>query len=355
MSFGEFAEGFWDKNSEYVQYRNSRTDITDSYLASCRSLTENQLVPFFGGVPLDKITAADVNKWLLGFGKREIIEGGEKKVKQYKNTYANSVLRTFKVMMTEAVRRGHIAENPCSKVQLLKNDRKGIEIITVEEVRRLFPENYQTVWGGKEIAYAANKLASLTGMRSGEILGLRGEFVFDNYILVCGQYGPFGYLPHTKTKQNRNIPVMPEMIALLRRLMERNGKGFVFSVNGGATPICHTVLFKGFHEALIKIGIDKKEIKRRGLTLHGWRHFVNTELQRQGLTIQQVQGVTGHKTDRMTEWYSHLDARQLDAVIEAQAVIAGTEQPKGGKSGDNFNGLKIVKIDRKADTTLKGA
>jgi hypothetical protein len=62
MSFGEFAEGFWDKNSEYVQYRNSRTDITDSYLASCRSLTENQLIPFFGGVPLDKITAADVNK-----------------------------------------------------------------------------------------------------------------------------------------------------------------------------------------------------------------------------------------------------------------------------------------------------
>jgi integrase len=301
----------------------------------------------------------------MAFGpKREVIEDGEKKVKQYKNTYANSVFRTLKVMMTEAVRRGLIAENPCLNVQRLKNDRKGIEIITAEEVRRLFPKNYQTVWGGREIAYVANKLASLTGMRAGEILGLRGEFVFDNYILVCGQYGPFGYLPHTKTKENRNIPVMPEMMSLLRKLIERNGKGFVFSLDGGASPVSRNNLYTGLQSALEKIGIDDKEMRRRGLTLHSWRHFVNTELQRLGLTIPQVQSVTGHKSDRMTEWYSHPDARQLDAVIEAQAVIAGTDQLKGSKSGGdtipavqgNYSGLKIVKMpDRIADTTQKGA
>ena len=179
--------------------------------------------------------------------------------------------------------------------------------------------------------------------------------MFDDYILVCGQYSKFGYLPHTKTKHNRYIPLIPEMIDLLRKLMERNGKGFVFSANGGATPICHTVLFKGYHEALQKIGIDKKEIKRRGLTLHSWRHFVNTDFQRQGLTISQVQGVTGHLTQKMTERYSHLDARQIDAVIEAQAVIAGTNKPNEEKTADNFNGLKIVKVDRKADTSQKGA
>jgi hypothetical protein len=49
MTFGEFAEGFWDKGSEYVEYRDSRVDITDSYL----SLAESP--------PLDKITAAYVN------------------------------------------------------------------------------------------------------------------------------------------------------------------------------------------------------------------------------------------------------------------------------------------------------
>jgi len=28
----------------------------------------------------------------------------------------------------------------------------------------------------------------------------------------------------------------------------------------------------------------------------------------------------------MTEWYSHPDARQLDAIIETQTVIAGIDQ-----------------------------
>jgi integrase len=35
------------------------------------------------------------------------------------------------------------------------------------------------------------------------------------------------------------------------------------------------------------------------LTIHGWRHFLNTELLKQGLTVSQVQGVTEHKSDRL--------------------------------------------------------
>jgi len=30
LAFAEYAKGFWEKDSEYVQYRDSRTDITDS-------------------------------------------------------------------------------------------------------------------------------------------------------------------------------------------------------------------------------------------------------------------------------------------------------------------------------------
>jgi hypothetical protein len=58
-----------------------------------------------------------------------------------------------------------------------------------------------------------------------------------------------------------------------------------------------------------------------------------TELQRQGLSLQQVQSVTGHLTEEMTERYSHLDARQIASVTEAQSVISG-EKPN----------LKIVKM-----------
>ena len=76
---------------------------------------------------------------------------------------------------------------------------------------------------------------------------------------------------------------------------------------------------------------------------------------RQGFTVPQVQSITGHTTISMTERYNHLDARQIDNVIEAQALIAGTGKTGDGKPDGDFKGLQLVKTNRKADTCQKGA
>jgi integrase len=292
-------------------------------------------MPFFGDWPLEKISYQDINKWLLGFKKREVKQGDKTETRVYKNTYANTVFGTLNTMLAFAVEQDLIKVNPCGRVRRLKNDRKKIEIIKVGEVQKLFPKKWKTIWDDKEDAYIANKLASLTGMRAGEIMGLRGEYVFDDYIYVCGSYGEYGYGP-TKTKETRFIPLIPEMIALLRKLMKKNGRGYVFSFDGGAKPACRKYFYNEFHRALKRIGIDQNEITRRGLSIHSWRHFLNTELQQQGLSLQQVQAVTGHKSDRMTEDYSHFDARQLVDVMEAQRVITGNKKrvkkAAGGKA-----------------------
>jgi integrase len=310
----------------------------------------NQILPFFGDTPLDKITDKDVNKWLMGFAERVVVKDGKKETMRYRNTYANSAFGTFGVMLGEAVRRGLIAANPCEKVKKLKNDRKEIKILTREEVQKLFPEDYKAVWGRNKIACVANRLASLTGMRIGEILGLRVEYVFDDYILVCGQYGANGYIPHTKTKEDREIMLIPEMIGELKNLMAPNGKGFVFSTNGGVKPVSKTNIRRTFRIALNKIGITKEEVVRRALTIHGWRHFVNTDLLSQGYSIAQVQAVTGHKSLKSTEGYNHLKAQQISDVLRAQAVIAGVpcteSEPPDNEPIDttaNTEGLQLVK------------
>jgi integrase len=331
LTFGEFAAGFWEPGSDYLENQEGRADITPSYTDNCKKMVNNQILPFFAHTPLEKITGKAINKWLLGFKKREITVGGKTETKSYKNTYANTVFGTLYTMMAWAADQGIITDNPCARVKKLKNDRKKIEIITVEEVQKLFPKNWKAVWNGQEIAYAANRLASLTGMRAGEILGLRGEYVFDDYIYVCGQYGEYGYGP-LKTKDTRFIPLIPEMIALLRKLMERNGTGYVFSLDRGGKPVSRKHIYDEFHRALKRVGIDQQEIRRRGLSVHSWRHFLNTELQMQGLSLQQVQAVTGHKSDQMSELYSHFDARQLSDVMEAQQVITGAKKP--GKAGE---------------------
>jgi integrase len=190
-------------------------------------------------------------------------------------------------------------------------------------------------------------------MRIGEILGLRGEYVSDSAVQVCGQSGEKGYLPYTKNKENRSVPLIPEMIALLRGF--KNGNGFVFSLDGGAVPVTQRYVRKAFHQALVKIGITDAEIKRRALTIHSWRHFLNTNLLNQGLSIAQVQGVTGHKSLGMTERYAHLEASQIPDVMKAQAVIAGTNKTKqekkppkeNGKADANQQGLTLVKLPRR--------
>jgi integrase len=338
-TFAEFAEGFWDKNSGYAKRQESRADITGNYLGNCRQNLKNQILPFFGNMPLGAIAGEDINKWLIAFRDRgRKLRNG--KLKHYKNSYANNALSVINIMMTEAARRKLIASNPCENVRKLKNDSRAVEILTADEARKLFPENPLPIWGGKEIDFAANRLASLTGMRIGEIMGLRGECVFEGYIRVCGQHGNYGYKPYTKTKESRNIPIIPEMEAVLRGLMKKNGKGFIFSQNGGATPVNQREIRKEFTRALKRIGLAGEEIKKRGLTPHGWRHFVNTELQLQGLTVLQVQAVTGHSSNRMTEHYSHLDARHIRDIAKAQAAILG---------GGNARVLKLVKMPERSN------
>jgi integrase len=125
---------------------------------------------------------------------------------------------------------------------------------------------------------------------------------------------------------------------MLRKLMIQNGQGYVFSLDGGATPVSRKFIYNEFHKALRKIGIPQTEITRRGLSMHSWRHFLNTDLQRQGLTIQQVQAVTGHKSEAMTDRYSHLDACLLSNVQEAQRVIFDGETKD--KAGEEAGGQR---------------
>jgi integrase len=136
-------------------------------------------------------------------------------------------------MMGDAVRRGILSDNPVAKVQDLPKEDTGIEILKIEEVRRLFGGDGSAVWGSSCV-YAANKLAAFTGMRIGEILGLRGEGVFDDYIKVCGQYTRYGFRK-TKGKEVREIPITALLRGELQGLININGRGYLFSEDRGNT------------------------------------------------------------------------------------------------------------------------
>jgi integrase len=125
--------------------------------------------------------------------------------------------------------------------------------------------------------------------------------------------------------------------------MKENGQGFIFSLDGGVTPVTRMHLFKGLKKALNNIGINNTEIGERGLNIHAWRHFCNTELQKGGLTIQKVQAVTGHKSEKMTERYTHFDLLDFGEVPKIQAALLEKKPIKPEAAAKEIPALTLVK------------
>jgi hypothetical protein len=96
-TFEDYARDWWDWDTcEYLKNQKGRKDITQAYADNCKAMVRNQILPFFGKKPLDKISSEDINKWLFGFKDRSFLSGEGKQVrKAYKNTYANTVFGTF--------------------------------------------------------------------------------------------------------------------------------------------------------------------------------------------------------------------------------------------------------------------
>jgi integrase len=309
-TFGEFAAGWWDfETCPYLRSRTKRRPISKSYAVRAKSTLVNHFLPFFGKMRLDKITQTDADNYLIALTDKGLT-----------NDSANTTFKVFSLMMYYAFRQKIIKVNPCVQVEKLQKDEKTRVVLTPEEIASLFPADWREMWDDFTIC-TANKLAACTGMHIGEIMGLRGEYVHDTWLSVCGQYGNWGYIPNTKTYHNRNIPIAKMLLDDLGELKRLNGEGFLFSRDGGVTPVSRQVISRALKGALNQIGIDNAEIKRRGLTFHSWRHFFNTMLRMANVADSKVQAITGHTTIAMTEHYTHFDSAEFTEVKAVQESL----------------------------------
>ena len=91
-TFAEYAQGWWEwETCAYLKKRRKRAALTQAYADNNRKNLKNQLIPYFGEMPLDKITKADVENWF-----DEMID------KDYQNTTINGWFGTLKTMLIEA-------------------------------------------------------------------------------------------------------------------------------------------------------------------------------------------------------------------------------------------------------------
>jgi integrase len=332
-TFAEFAAGFWDwDKSLYLKDRKKRRELTETYAEKNKRVVDYTLIPYFGKLRLDKISGEVIDQWL----DKMISE-------KYENSTTNSYFGTLQTMMKWAVKKRIIERDPFLDVEKLMRGKKDKKIITHDEFKAMFVDDWKKVWNNDLIQCVANKMAALTGMRCCEVLGLRGEYVFDDHIFLNAQYiKKYGYRA-TKTKIKHHIPLTAQVIAELRKLMKVNGQGYIFSLDGGAKPVTGRHIYNGLRKALNNIGITDNEIKERGLNIHAWRHFCNTVLQKGGLSIQKVQAVTGHKSLSSTERYTHFDPLDFGEVPKIQADLLKKKPKKQDTAKSERPALTLVK------------
>ena len=103
---------------------------------------------------------------------------------------------------------------------------------------------------------------------------------------------------------------------------ETQPTGLMFYGGGNRdTAMSKTTIEKHLRRALCAIGIPVVEQRRRHLTFHAWRHFLNSMLRSHGVADVKTRRITGHRTEAMTDWYTDWKALDISEVVSIQTAL----------------------------------
>ena len=199
----------------------------DSYRKTIAIFVGNRLIPHFGKMEVDHITKADLIQFRATLGKVRR-ENGE----QISAGYINRHLKVVQMILSEAADR-HQFTAP-KRLKPLKVQKSDVDPFTLDEV-----ESFLMQVPLKFVDYFIVRF--FTGMRTGEIDGLKWRFVdFERGIILIRETWVGGRTEYTKNDGSQREIVMSQPVReSLKRQFDVTGKGeFVFATRNG-TPFNH--------------------------------------------------------------------------------------------------------------------
>jgi integrase len=192
--------------------------------------------------------------------------------------------------------------NPLRKVRKLKEPRGRVRYLDEPELARLVAEARAS---DSAHLYPVVVLAVSTGMRQGEILGLRwADLDVDGGRIV---------LHETKNGERRVVPLVGHAREVLREhgKLRRIGTDLVFP--GGRRKdgeIRRADIRNAWTAAVTRAGLDD-------FRFHDLRHTAASYLAMNGATLSEIAAVLGHKTLAMVKRYAHLSEAHTTQVVTA--------------------------------------
>lgn len=285
------------------------------------------VMPYVGAVALSKLRPLQVQQMYARL--QDGISSDGRGLAPRTRLHVHRVLSTA---LAQAVRWQIISRNVCQAVDPPKASRAEVSVLGPDEARRLLEvaEARDSVWGDAVV------LALHTGLRQGELLGLRWQD-FDEDRGRLTVYQALQYLPgkgmilqQPKTNRSRRtIPLGSTVLAALARLRRRQLEkrlalgaaykdlGLVFTTALG-TPIGANNLRRAFRRIVAQAEIGS-------LRFHDLRHTHATLLLARGVHPKVVSERLGHANIGITlDTYSHvLPNLQEEATRDLDAWLAG--------------------------------
>lgn len=268
----------------------------------CRHLTPDMLRKWQSDVVAGK-TAVDERTKVRG---RAIVTGGPGAT-----TRAMSALSS---MLSWAVRRGLMSENPALKVEKLKQKRRN-RFLSEDEAARMFAAMDDLVAKGllNPMHRDAILLMALTGARPSEIMGLR----WSELDLARG----FAAIPpeRHKTGASGELRVIQFDATAIEVLRNRPRIGsFVFPDATGTQPI------KRVQDSWERI---REAAELDGVVLYTLRHSFASFAIEQGENLYVIGRAMGHRKAATTERYAHVrDALAQRVVASVGAKLASVRR-----------------------------
>ncbi len=253
----------------------------------------SQLTQMFGNLPLKRF-----NSMLLEQYQTEKLKHGNKPAT------VNRLLSTISHMFTKAVEWDMVDDTMIKKirkVKLLPEGNKRLRFLNKEECQALIQAcspHLQPI-----VITALN-----TGMRKGEILGLRWDQVDLNHGFIL--------LDKTKNGERREIPINQTLKDTLQSLTIKMGSPYVFIDSLGNR---YGDVKKSFKTALKKVEIDD-------FRFHDLRHTAASHLIMAGVDLTTVKELLGHKDISQTLRYSHLaPSHKIKAIDMLDNALFGMQ------------------------------
>jgi integrase len=280
-----------------------------SHRLTVASDLRNHIAPFFAGKTLDQVRPEDIERYAAA--KRKTLA-----VKTIRN-HINTMHSVFDL----GVRKGWCRVNPAKLADrpTVRKAETRIQFLTQDEVEKLIAAPYpDDAWG--RIEPTLYLTAAMTGLRQGELLGLRWRDIDfgARRIRVVSPFvrGEFG--DPKSAGSGRSVPMSARVATALEMLRDQSpyarDRELVFCHPESGKPLDRSKLIRRFKQALNRAGVHQ-------ITFHELRHTFGTRMAAARTPMRTLQYWMGHADSKTTQIYAHYQPsdQEADAVDRAFA------------------------------------